>query len=122
MRLLTDRKGRPLTGINSFGESVNYSATRFRADNSLALIAVYDTGKGTDTAALCINLAAYGYYPMPSHTFINSTCKAVIQPMINQECLRVEGTVEYGTFNTIALDVMILMSDIEHLADDNGGE
>jgi hypothetical protein len=42
--------------------------------------------------------------------------------MINQECLRVEGTVEYGTFNTIALDVMILMSDIEHLADDNGGE
>ncbi|MGO3358735.1 MAG: hypothetical protein ACTILK_07045 [Bifidobacterium crudilactis] len=123
MHVLTDNQGRPLNGTNSFGEPITYAVTRFRNDGTLALMAVYVDAQGEEQSyPLSTNLAAYGYHTMPSHTFVTSTYKAAIQPLINQEYLRVEGTVEYGTFNTVALDVMILMSDIEHLADNNGSE
>lgn len=123
MHVLKDNQGRPLNGTNSFGEPITYAVTRFRNDGTLALMAVYANAQGEEQSyPLSTNLAAYGYHPMPSNTFINSTYRAAIQPLINQECLRVEGTVEYGTFNTVALDVIILISDIEHLADNNGSE
>ena len=123
MHVLTDNQGRLLNGTNSFGEPITYAVTRFRHDRSLALMAVYANAQGdVQTYPLSTNLAAYGYYPMPSHTFIDSKYLATVKPLINQEYLSLAGEIEYGIFHANALDLMFLVSDIEQIADSNGGE
>jgi hypothetical protein len=120
MHVLTDTQGRPLNGTNSFGEPITYAVTRFRNDGTLALVAVYANAQGdVQTYPLSINLAAYGYYPMPAHTFIDSTYLHAIKPLIDQEHVRVDDTIRYGTFNEKAIDIEILIPDIEARADEN---
>ena len=120
MHLLTDNHGRPLNGTNSFGEPITYAVTWFHHDGTLALMAVYVNEQGdVQTYPLSINLAAYGYYPMPAHTFINSTYLSTITPLIEQEHVRMDGTIRYGAFNERAIEIEFLIPDIENRADEN---
>lgn len=120
MHVLTDNQGRPLNGTNSFGEPITYAVTRFRNDGSLALMAVYANAQGdVQTYPLSTSLAAYGYYPMPAHTVINSTYLHTIKPLIEQELVRVDHTIRYGAFNEKAAEIEFLVQDIEARADEN---
>ena len=120
MHALTDNQGRPLNGTNSFGEPIGYAVTRFRHDGTLALMAVYANAEGgVQTYPLSINLAAYGYYPMSSHTFIDSTYLHTIKPLIKQEHVRVDDTIRYGAFNERATAFEFLIQDIEAQANEN---
>ncbi|OZG64844.1 hypothetical protein BAQU_1986 [Bifidobacterium aquikefiri] len=120
MHVLTDNQGQPLNGTNSFDEPITYAVTRFHHDGTLAVMAVYDNEQGdVETYPLSINLAAYGYYPMPAHTFIDNTYLNTIKPLIEQEYLRIDDTIRYGTFNATATDIEFLIPDIETRADEN---
>lgn len=120
MHVLTDNQGQPLNGTNSFGEPITYAVTRFRNDGTLALMAVYANAQGdVQTYPLSINLASYGYYPMPAHTFIDSTYLHTIKPLIKQEHVRVDDTIRYGAFNEKATAIEFLIPDIEAQAEEN---
>ena len=120
MHVLTDNQGQTLNGTNSFGEPIGYAVTRFRHDGTLALMVVYANAHGdVQTYPLSVDLAAYGYYPMPAHTFIDSTYLRAIKPLIDQEHVRVDDTIRYGTFNEKAAAIEFLIPDIEARADEN---
>ncbi|WP_152596801.1 hypothetical protein [Bifidobacterium psychraerophilum] len=123
MQFLNDSQGHELTGTNGFDEPITYTVCRFQADRSLALMTVCRDEKGNMGAdPVSVNLMAYGYIPMRGHTYINEEYLELVQPLIDAEQARICGHIHYGPYNASALDMEILIDNIEEIADQNSQE
>jgi hypothetical protein len=123
MQYLNDSQGYALTGTNGFDAPITYTVCRFQADRSLALMTVYRDEMGNMGAdPVSVNLMAYGYIPMRGHTYISEEYLQLVQPLIDAGQARICGRMHYGPYYASALDMEILIDNIEEIADQNSQE